>query len=143
MRWRVVESLDEAQVHELVALYQGEWWSRGRTLADVRRMLAGCDVVVGFVEPGTDQLVGFARVVTDGVFKATVYDVIVRPDQRGTGLGRAILDAIVAHPLLREVVHIELYCLPELVAFYERWGFSTDVSGSVLMRRHRPGASGV
>jgi hypothetical protein len=30
---------------------------------------------------------------------------------------------------------VELYCRPELVAFYERMGFSSPDSGVVLMRR--------
>ena len=45
------------------------------------------------------------------------------------------MDAIVNHPTLSAVKHLELYCLPNMVPFYERWGFSTDVSGVSLMRR--------
>jgi len=45
------------------------------------------------------------------------------------------MDWIVEHPDLRAVRHFELYCLPELRGFYERWGFSSDVGGIVLMRR--------
>ena len=44
---------------------------------------------------------------------------------------------LVEHQDLRSVQHIELHCLPDLVPFYERFGFSTDVGGSVLMRRSR------
>jgi hypothetical protein len=41
----------------------------------------------------------------------------------------------VSHPDLREVKHFELYCLPELRPFYEKWGFEADVGGIDLMRR--------
>ena len=41
------------------------------------------------------------------------------------------------HPRLREVRHVELYSLPELIPFYERWGFSTDVGG-VRFQRAQP-----
>jgi len=138
MNFRLVESLSEAHVDQLVALYQGEWWSRRRTVDEVRVMLRQGDLVFGFVDLSTDQLVGFARVLTDRVYKAMIFDVIIRPDHRGGGLGRDLLDAIVNHPVLRNVAMIELYCLPDLVSFYERWGFSTDVAGCVLMRRLQP-----
>lgn len=42
-----------------------------------------------------------------------------------------------SHPRRREVGHVELYCLPELAPFYERWGFSTDVGGVLLQRAER------
>jgi hypothetical protein len=45
------------------------------------------------------------------------------------------MDRIVKHPCLKVVKHIELYCLPPMVPFYEKWGFSTDVSGVTLMRK--------
>jgi len=38
------------------------------------------------------------------------------------------------HPELSGVRHFELYCLPELVSFYQRHGFSSDVGGIQLLR---------
>jgi len=38
-------------------------------------------------------------------------------------LGKKLMDAIVGHPALVRVEHFELYCRPELIPFYERWGF--------------------
>jgi len=80
--------------------------------------------------------VAFARVLTDRAFKALILDVIVAEDLRGEGLGRALVERIICHPDLEQVRHLKLYCLPDLVPFYERWGFSTDVSGAVLLRRN-------
>jgi hypothetical protein len=45
------------------------------------------------------------------------------------------MERLVSHPDLARVKHFELYCLPELIPFYERWGFSTEVGEIVLMRR--------
>jgi GNAT superfamily N-acetyltransferase len=135
---RIVESLSEHHLEQLHRLYDGEWWTRGRTPEDVRRAVAGSDLVIGICEAPDDRLVAFARVLTDDVFKALVFDVIVSPDARGRGRGRRLLEQVVDHPRLRQVEHIELYCLPELVPFYKQWGFSTDVSGVRLMRRRVP-----
>ena len=83
----------------------------------------------------TTSLVGFARVLTDTVYKAFVFDVIVRPDRRGRGLVRRLMDAIISHPQLSGVKHFELYCRPDVVELYTKWGFSTELSGQVFMRR--------
>jgi hypothetical protein len=61
-----IDRLTEAQAHELVALYQKEWWTKGRQLEDVRRMLEQTDIVVAFCERESRRLVAFARVLTDG-----------------------------------------------------------------------------
>ena len=135
MSYRMVDSLTPEQVVELHELYQGEWWSKGRTSSDVRTMLAHTGVVIGLIDEGTGRLAAFARVLTDRVYKAIVFDVIVHPDQRGGGMGRRIMDAIVEHPMLRRVQTIELYCLPELAPFYAQWGFTADLAGCVFLRR--------
>jgi GNAT superfamily N-acetyltransferase len=74
-------------------------------------------------------------VLTDWRYRAYVYDVIVAPDWQGRGLGRVLMDALLAHPRLVAVETIELSCQPEMVAFYRRWGFSDELGGSLLMRR--------
>ena len=129
--------LEGARVEELVALFQTAWWTRGRSQADVERMLAASHGQVAVTRRKDGALVGYARFLTDGVFKATVYDVIVDEAARGTGLGNALMDALLAHPRLAGVEHVELYCLPELIQFYSRWGFGTELGGVQLMRRER------
>ena len=90
------------------------------------------------------RLAAFARAVTDERYIGLVLDVIVDPTLRGTKLGRTLLDAVCSHPELAAVESLELVCQPELVPFYERWGFTTDVGGSRLMRRRsrEPGGAG-
>jgi GNAT superfamily N-acetyltransferase len=130
------DRLEERHVHELHALYKNEWWTRTRTLAETRRVLEHSDFVFAFFDESDGRLVAFARVLTDRVFKALVFDVIVAPERRGDGLGPLLVERIFAHPELSAVRHIELYCLSELVPFYEKLGFSTDVGGVRLMRRN-------
>jgi len=101
--------------------------------ADVERMLADSDLVVGLLDEG--RLVGFARVLTDFVYFGMVLDVIVAPNRRGIGLGRVLLDVVVGHPRLAGVRSLELVCQPEMVPFYRAWGFTDQVGRSLLMRR--------
>ena len=134
-QYRFLERLDDQQTRELHALYQGESWTCGRGLEDVKEMLQHSTLVCGFCDESDGRLVAFARILTDTVFKAFVFDVIVAPDHRHEGIGKRLVDHIVQHPLLRHVRHLELYCFPEMVPFYEKFGFSTQVSGVCLMRK--------
>jgi ribosomal protein S18 acetylase RimI-like enzyme len=129
----VVWQLTEGQLQDLHALYQNEWWTRNRTLEETRKVVDGSQICLGLVD-SSDKLVGFGRVLTDFMFKALIFDVIVAPDYRGIGLGDNLVSLITGHEKLRDVKSFELYCLPELVPFYERHGFSGDVGNVRLMR---------
>jgi predicted GNAT family N-acyltransferase len=133
--YRFVDRLSEAHARDLHSLYQNEWWSKGRTEDDVRVVLEHSDLLVGIVSTGDDRLAAFARVLTDRIFKAVIFDVIVAPGHRDRRLGRALMERLCGHPDLARVRHVELYCRPELVPFYEQWGFTQTPPDVVYMRR--------
>ena len=135
--YRVISEISDGHIETLVALYQNEWWSKGRTAADVRKMLGSSDIVFGLVERSSDKLVGFARVLTDRVYRGTIYDVIIAPGRRGSDLGKLLMDAVTSHPDLKEIESLELHCLPELEPFYAKWGFAPNVTGTNTLRRRR------
>jgi len=133
--YRFVENLSGKQAQELHQLFQREWWTRGRELSAVHAMLANSELSVGAVERSSEKLVGYARVLSDQVFKALILDVIVVEAHRGRGLGKQLMDYIVSHPKLAEVKHIELYCLPEMVPFYKKWNFTSELGALKFLRR--------
>ena len=135
MSLSLIDRLTEEQILDLERLYQAEWWTKGRQLSDVRKMLENTDVITAFCDYDSQKLVAFARVITDYTYKALILDVIVDASYRGKNLGRALMDAIVAHPQLKSVRHFELYCLPELVPFYKKWGFTEELGELRFMRR--------
>ena len=130
---QVVYALSDKHLVQLHQLYQQEWWSEQRSLDDTRNGIAGSQLCMGLVTP-QDELVGFARVLTDYTFKAFIFDLIVRKDLRDQGLGKQLLTLIQTHDKLRRVNHFELYCLPEMAAFYAAQGFTTELGGLQLMR---------
>jgi GNAT superfamily N-acetyltransferase len=135
MTVEAIDHLTDEHINDLCALYQSEWWTKGRQLPDVKRMLQHTDLIVAFSDSESRRLVAFARVLTDYVYKALVFDVIVAASHRNQGLGRALMDAIVNHAALKAVRHIELYCLPDLMPFYQQWGFTDDLGALRFMRR--------
>jgi GNAT superfamily N-acetyltransferase len=134
MNYKIVENLTESQISQLVELYSKEFWSKKRQLQDVIKMVAGSDVIIALVDE-SDNLIAFTRILTDFVYRATVYDVIVKDTHRYLGIGTKLMDAIVNHPRLASVEMIALYCLPEMIPFYQRWGFKADLGEMRLMCR--------
>lgn len=132
-----IEQLTNQQVKDLHQLYQAEWWTKGRKLSDVERMLQHCDVIVAYCHSETRELVAFARVLTDYVYKALIFDVIVEESFRNAGLGRALMEDILNHPSLESVQHFELYGLPEMTPFYHKWGFTAELGELTFMRRSK------
>jgi GNAT superfamily N-acetyltransferase len=61
------------------------YWALGRSRQMVERTIAGSARVVGLYRDG--RQVGFARVVSDGVWLAYLADVFVTREARGRGLG--------------------------------------------------------
>ena len=133
-KYRIVEILTESQVSDLMDLYKNEFWSGNRTRQDVVKMLSSTDVIIGLVDE-CDRLIGITRVLTDFVYRAMIFDVIIKPTHRKMGLGAKLMDAVLNHPELQAVEHFYLNCLPNMMPFYERWGFSDDVGEIKFLRR--------
>ena len=107
-----VHDLNPEQIDDLHGLYQKEWWTQTRCREELETMLANSDVVHGLVDPATGALVAFARALTDGIYKAVVFDVIVAEAHRGKGCGRILMDTLLERPELLAVKHVELFCKP-------------------------------
>ncbi|NJK69940.1 MAG: GNAT family N-acetyltransferase [Microcoleus sp. CSU_2_2] len=136
-KYRIVEKLNDSQISDLMDLYKNEFWCDKRQREDVVKMLASTDVIIGLVDE-SDRLIGFIRVITDFVYRAMILDVIIKPTHRKMGLGAKLMDAVVNHPKLQAVETLGLHCLPKMIPFYERWGFSDNVGDTKSMRRRKP-----
>ncbi|MEI6443542.1 MAG: GNAT family N-acetyltransferase [Nostocales cyanobacterium ELA583] len=136
MNYQVINQLNETQISELVNLYKNEFWSQNRTYQGVVKMLTSSDIIIALVNE-QKGLIGFCRILTDFVYRGVIYDVIVKPSYRKMGFGAKLLDEVVNHPQLKEVENIALFCLPEMMPFYQRWGFTNDVVKLELMYRYQ------
>ena len=129
----VIYSLNDTHIKQLHELYQNEWWSHGRSLEQTRLCIEGSQIIIGLVDTN-NHLTGFTRVLTDYIFKALIFDIIVRKDQRHIQIGNTLITLVKQHSKLQAVKHFELYCLPELFTYYSRHGFTSDVGTIQLMR---------
>ena len=102
----------------IVQLLRSTYWAADRTDAQVQKSMEG-SICFGLFHSGMQ--VGFARAVTDRVTFCYLCDVIVAPEHRGRGLGKWIVECMLAHPDLQTTTQ----CLRtrDAHALYEPFGF--------------------
>ena len=111
-----------ATPEQLQPLFDQTTWAKGRSADDIRHMLdhTTCCMTVW----QGDRLVGFARVITDDVYRGLLDDVIVDASLRGQGIGAEMVTRI-----SERFSHLEellLGCRDHMVPFYERLGFKVE-----------------
>lgn len=114
------------------------FWAQERTLEDLETAIAHSKPVISVWDQ--DHLIGFARATSDGVYRATIWDVVIHPDHRGSGLGRQLVQTVLAHPHMNRVERVYLMTTHQQ-RFYERIGFT--VNSSVTMVLHQQDRSPV
>ncbi len=85
-----------------------------------------------------DQLVGFGRVVSDGILHAMIYDLIVDPRHQRKGIGAKILQILVTSCCDAHVRDIQLFCAEGKRTFYEKQGFKGRHEGAPGMEYAGP-----
>ena len=131
----MIKFLDSPDINleQLLALYGQTDWARDRSLEDTTLMLAHTDVAISAWDG--PRMVGFGRVLTDYVFRASIWDVIVDRTYQDRDIGKGIIQRILTHPTL-ERVELFWLCTRRYQGFYASLGFSDkEQTGMVWDRR--------
>jgi ribosomal protein S18 acetylase RimI-like enzyme len=104
---------------DLLDLFAQAGWTVKRTPAALQTMLDHSPAAVSVWDG--ERLIGYARAVTDDIYRALIEDVIVDEPYRGQGVGITMLRLLLER--LAHVEEIALVCEDKNIAFYERLGF--------------------
>jgi GNAT superfamily N-acetyltransferase len=118
--WR--EDLPAAQ--DFFSLYESTGWNERRSLTAEQLHLAISRSYYTLALYDGDALVAFGRLVSDGIYQCFVCDMIVLPAYQGKGLGRAVMERLVAHARDAGIAWLQLTCAKGKRGFYERLGFT-------------------
>jgi GNAT superfamily N-acetyltransferase len=123
--------IDREAVH---AFLSQSYWARGIGREVVDRSIDGS---LCFALLERDQQVGFARVITDRATFAYLGDVHVLEGWRGRGLGRWLMDCVMAHP---DLAGLRRWVLVTRDAheLYAPLGFKPLANPAGYMELHRP-----
>lgn len=131
------QSVSAVELRKLQGLLsQAAFWAADRSLEELAIAIHhSCPVISVW---HFDKLIGFARATSDGIFRATIWDVVIHPDYRGEGLGRNLVQMVLAHPHMNSVERVYLMTTHHQ-SFYEGIGFECNTTTTmVLHQRSRP-----
>lgn len=117
--------LDFAATSELL---KGSYWGRARTDAINLRAFENSVCAIALID---GRQVGFARASGDRAVFARISDVVVWPEHRGKGIGKALVRALLDHPDLRSVSTFMLNTA-DAHALYQRFGFQPVTDGNEM-----------
>ena len=120
--------IDYDQLQELFHL--GAFWAQDRKIEDLEVAIANSEPVISVWD--VQRLIGFARATSDGIYRATIWDVVIHPDYRGAGLGNKLVETVLSHPRMNRVERV--YLMTSLQqSFYKRIGFECNSSTTMVL----------
>lgn len=112
------------------------YWARERSLETVRRSFENS---LPFVILKNQEIVGWARVVSDYATFAWLADVFIRQEYRGQGLSKWLMETIISHPDLQGLRRF-LLATRDAHELYRKYGFDDLRIQHLWMERTAPNA---
>lgn len=117
--------------YQLQALFNvGAFWAQERSVEDLSIAIANSEPVISVWDG--ERLIGFARATSDGIYRATIWDVVIHPAYRGARLGRKLVETVLSHPRMNRVERVYLMTTHEQ-QFYERIGMTRNSSNTMVL----------
>jgi GNAT superfamily N-acetyltransferase len=116
------------------------YWATGITRDKVERSLAGSlsfGVYQLAAHNAAESQVGFARVVSDHVTFAWLGDVFILEEYQGRGLGKFLMECVVAHPQLQGLRRFVL-ATRDAHGLYAQFGFEPVPDGRFMWKKGDP-----
>lgn len=123
--------VDLLQLQELLNVTA--FWAKERPIEDLAVAIANSDPVASVWDD--ERMIGCARANSDGIYRATIWDVVVHPDYQGLGLGRKLVETLISHPRLNRVERVYLTTTHQQT-FYERIGFQENSTTTMVLYNH-------
>jgi len=108
------------------------FWAKGRSHRQLREMLAGSTVVISLWRG--KRMIGFGRATSDGIYRAMLWDIVVTGDLQGCGLGRQVVEALLACSAIRNAERVYLMTTNSS-EFYLQLGFRRVDNQDLLIKQ--------
>ena len=106
------------------------FWAKNRSINDLKKCLANSDVIVSiWVE---NEIVGFGRALTDGIYRGILWDVVIDQNHQGKGLGTLIVKKLLSSKKIRNTKKLYLMTTNKKF-FYSQLDFKEVTSQNLLI----------
>ena len=112
-------------------LDKNAFWAKSRTIKDLKKCLANSDVIVSFWVG--NEIVGFGRALSDGVYRGVLWDIVIDENHQGKGFGKSIINNILNSKKIKNTEKIYLMTTNKKL-FYSQMDFKEVTSQNLLVR---------
>jgi len=107
------------------------FWAKNRTISDLKKCLANSDVVISIWSD--DEIVGFGRALSDGVYRGVLWDIIIDENHQGNGYGKLIVKNLLNSKKIKNTKKIYLMTTNKKL-FYSQIDFKEVTTQNLLIR---------
>ena len=107
------------------------FWARDRTLNDLKKCLANSDVIISIWSD--NEIVGFGRALSDGVYRGVLWDIVIDQNHQGKGYGKLIVKNLLNSRKIKNTKKIYLMTTNQEL-FYSQINFKRVSSQNLLIR---------
>jgi N-acetylglutamate synthase-like GNAT family acetyltransferase len=128
---RFSDRKSEIDLYQLQELFNiAAFWAKGRSVEDLSIAITNSNSAVSIWDG--EKLIGFARANSDGIYRATIWDVVIHPAYRGRGLGSKLVETLLSQPCIHRVERVYLTTTHQQ-HFYEKIGFQRNNSTTMVL----------
>ena len=111
--------------------YENAFWAKDRTINDLKECLANSDVIVSIWNG--NEIVGFGRALSDGVYRGVLWDIVIDKNHQGKGFGKLIVKSLLNSKKIKNTKKIYLMTTNKKL-FYSQIDFKEVISQNLLIR---------
>ena len=112
-------------------LENNTFWAKNRTIKDLKKCLANSDVIVSLWV--RDEIVGFGRALTDGIYRGVLWDIVIDQNYQGKGFGKLIVNSLLSSKKIKNTKKLYLMTTNKKL-FYSQLDFKEVASQNLLIR---------
>ena len=106
------------------------FWAKNRTINDLKKCLANSDVVISLWVG--QEIVGFGRALTDGIYRGVLWDIVIDQNYQGKGFGKLIVKSLLNSKKIKNTKKLYLMTTNKKL-FYSQLNFKEVISQNLLI----------
>jgi ribosomal protein S18 acetylase RimI-like enzyme len=127
----IEETINVEDLAEMKEVYMSVGWMK-HSEEVIRQVFESSNVKV-IVKADNNRIIGFGRAISDGVFNAAIYDLVVHKEFQDRGIAKKILNHLLEK--LADVSCVHLISTSGNEDFYKKHGFKKVKTGMARYKR--------
>ena len=112
-------------------LDRNTFWANKRSIKDLKKCLANSDVIVSLWVD--NEIVGFGRALTDGIYRGVLWDIVIDQNHQGKGFGTLIVKNLLSSKKIKNTKKLYLMTTNKKL-FYSQFDFKEVTTQNLLIR---------